>query len=309
MAENTRSTCLSCFLTSQEIEDLSSKVQFPPPRSQGDKEKYFQPLEMSALLAFQTSLRDLGINGNFISVMSHLLSSLFCPMGFPDYKRSANSNGKMILQLLIRAAICNAEAHDLIPESVSCNASIFRVHVSTHIKDQPSEVASNCDKKRTQDILVLSVCSSDEFSFELLTKFFHHLPAIAIGDADTSHTLKDIQKKRGLLCKDMLAYKRGFSCLNFGLLLNDFSLHILPNDVYAEEDIKVISLDNFEGLLKAVMEINILLHSALSSLPNNSDIMRTIRRKRLEEWHAAYKPQKVRKVTVDDEIEEPEQAD
>ena len=46
-------------------------------------------------------------------------------MGFPDYKMSANSNGKMILQLLIRTAICNAKAHDLIPESVSCNDSIL----------------------------------------------------------------------------------------------------------------------------------------------------------------------------------------
>ena len=120
---------------------------------------------------------------------------------------------------------------------MSCNDSIFRVHVSTHIKDQPSEVASNCDKKRTQDILVLSVCSNDEFSFELLTKFFHHLPAIVIGDADTSHTLKDIKKERGLLCKDMLAYKRGFN-MSTNLMVSDISSFLSISSPLATDELR-----------------------------------------------------------------------
>ena len=92
------------------------------------------------------------------------------------------------------------------PESFECQSNLmFRIHVSTHLSKQPSEVRLKGGKARTQDVILCKVVQNDRpLCHHLLTEEFHNMPCIVIGDTDTGTNLTDWQSKETLLQRDMI---------------------------------------------------------------------------------------------------------
>lgn len=65
-----------------------------------------------------------------------------------------------------------------------CNETVFKIHTSAHLKNQPSAV--NRHVTRTQDVLAARV-KPESALIPNLQLYFQELPCIVIGDTDTSN--------------------------------------------------------------------------------------------------------------------------
>ena len=273
---NLQSCCLRCFpheakLRSIQNSNLISK-EFTTHFLGDDytkNVKYIQKIKLA--------LDETDIALNFKLKLQQLLVSLLLPLGANEFHhRCGNSNGKMLLRLLLTLAIGEAEEYT-IPETQVCRNSniIFKIHTSTHLKNQPSQVAHNIHV--TQDTLVCAATAFNEETDDitwLMTVAFNKLPCILIADTDTSSKAQVVTKEYNLM-RDMVSYKRGFANVHTcGLLLTGDKVRTYVSlegaDVHHTEKKIEYQLSNFEQILDLIIFLNQFLHTSSHSLPKPS---------------------------------------
>lgn len=266
--------CLMCFFNETELLALKA-VDFPFGKA--DKTiNTRHPISREDILSFEQLLED-HIDPHCISTLVTLVSSIYSPIGFPKFKRSGNSSGKTILSLLLKASMPKVTVYRYIPETVTCNGYVYRIHVSTHLSQQPSSV-----KDRTQDVLLVAACNTEAPNtvFTILTEHFQHMPCLLVADTDTSSL---VIKKQAQLYTDLQVYKKKFMYKNVGLLLNDLILYAVE-DSAERNDVKEFSLHSFNLILTALEYINGIIHKLVDQLPLPQQIEQFVTSQEDENW-------------------------
>ena len=278
MAES--ANCSMCFFNETELLSLKA-VDFPFGKA--DKTiNTRRPISREDILSFEQLLED-RIDPHCISTLVTLVSSIYSPIGFPKFKRSGHSSGKVILRLLLKASMPKATVYHYIPETVTCSGYVYRIHTSSHLS-------------RQEDLILVSACSSAEVPntvFNILTQYFQNVPCVLVADTDTSH---HVIKKQAQLYRNMQTYKKEFVYKNVGLLLNDLDLYVVE-DIVERKVVKEFSLRSFSAILTALEYINGILHKLVGQLPRPQQIEQFVTSQEDDEWRqmieVAAKKQKI----------------
>ena len=97
----------------------------------------------------------------------------------------SNSNGKKIIELLIKAAVYNAEIC-IVPEVIKCRQYFYRIHISTHTTRQPAQVLRNKGKTLDAFVTLVTTKSPPQDIESYLTTFYQFVPPVLVANADTT---------------------------------------------------------------------------------------------------------------------------
>ena len=151
---------------------------------------------------------------NLININMQLLSALIVPFGSGSgHLVSSNSNGKKIIELLIKAAVYNAEIC-IVPEVIKCRQYFYGIHISTHTTRQ---VLRN--KGKTLDAFVTLVTTKSppqdiETTLSYLTTFSQFVPPVLVADADTTSEPLQIENKKKHLFDSLMEFRRGHTSIS-----------------------------------------------------------------------------------------------
>ena len=269
--------CRNCFPSNEKLSELTGHFQKLDigKRYTGEFDETDSNTTANYLEEFETYL----ITNNILpksacEELVQLLSALLLPLGSAcGYGRSGNSNGKLVLNLLLQLALMNANKYAVVPESLKCGNFIYKIHVSTHSRGQPSEV--NAKLPRTQDVLLCVVKKIDDGQHvNLLTTRFPLLPCVVVADADQSKGAK-FKENNAVLMYDLNRYRRSFDeVASLGLFFNDKKVYVylLQPKVNEARFLKTYLLSRFEEMIELICYLNKFLHFAATTVPQDLGI-------------------------------------
>ena len=129
------------------------------------------------------------------------------PDVFFCHHRMGNDNGKHLIENVIGASLGTCKALSLIYKRVyRCGNHYFRVHHTTHSKDQPQSDQKTCSKMRH---VIAMVFETDDITNAKVWMYeeSYLTPKVIIADADSSTEPKKIQDKEHALLAQMKAYQ------------------------------------------------------------------------------------------------------
>ena len=203
-----------------------------------------------------------------VECLTKLLSALFVPFGVGSgHCVSGNSNGKKIIELLLLMSMYDAK-RSCAPEILQCGDKLYRVHTSTHVSHQPSQVEKGKGKV-TQDSFVTLVAGLETLEdksrgLSYLTCFYQFIPPILVADADSTMDPIKHAEKRDLLFKSLASYRRGYGTAVeiMGLFYSNNHVYtsILKSGSEVPADDKRYCTLVLDDILELVNKIHVFLH-------------------------------------------------
>lgn len=250
--------CRTCFYSEEMLEKLSkafeasslSKSYIKYASSRADYNSVYSDIE-----DFRRQYEVSGLPMEGLKKLIQLLYSLI----FPNYDQSSNSNGTIIIRLLLELSLVHSKT-SVVPESFECNSKLFRIHVSSEGVIKKGDSA--------QDVILCKVIEGNApLCHNLMTTEFYNIPCIFVGDTDMSANGKKREHKELLLKRDMLLSRRGFDVHPMGLILNNLNVKCFLSDPQEGEFTKEFFLGVFPDIINLLKLLNRQLHGCYQS-PN-----------------------------------------
>ena len=199
-----------------------------------------------------------------------LVGAICDPDGFNFHERTQNSNGKVIIERLLKASLGMCKSLNMVYKDILvCREQqcFFRIHHTTHSRGQP-----HSDPKMyhyTGDVVAMAFKTSDEQkAVEWMRVDSPRTPKCVIGDAERSSTAAAIHDKVEKMKYVMKAYSVHGEILGLVLGGNLVLQAIRLKDSVMEncDPLHGMDLSEVEDLSKTLRELNSYLHGACLSM-------------------------------------------
>ena len=199
-----------------------------------------------------------------------LVGAICDPDGFNFHERTQNSNGKLIIECLLKASLGKCKSLNMVYQDILvCQEQqcFFRIHHTTHSKGQP-----HSDPKMyhyTGDVVAMAFKTSDEQkAVEWMRADSPRTPKCIVGDAERSSTAAAINDKVEKMKSVMKAYSVHGEILGLVLGGNLVLQAIRLKDSVLEkyDPLHGMDLSEVEDLSKILRELNSFLHGACLSM-------------------------------------------